>query len=340
MNGLELVARANRNGSTENWHLGAAAVVTPDNRLVARIGDPDLPVYLRSAAKPFQILPLLLAGGAERFSLGPADIALICASHAGLEIHAERTGSILERAGFSPEDLLCGVHPPFDPETRRKIRAAGESPTVLQNNCSGKHAGMLCACRLLGYEAADYTDPEHPLQRRILVELSSVADVNPEQVRYAVDGCSVPTFLLPLRVAARAYAALCDPESAGLSIERAAAASTVVEAMTSEPSMVAGPGRFATCLMEATGGRLLAKEGAQGYFAVGVRGPVTMGVVTKVADGDLRCRDGVVIDVLRQLGVLSAAEFEQLSPFYRVPITSHCGSTVGEVIPEVTLQEV
>jgi len=154
-----------------------------------------------------------------------------------------------------------------------------------------------------------------------------------------IDGCSVPAFHLPIAAAARGYAALADPEAAGLPPAVAAAVRQVVAAMTGEPGMVAGPGRFTTCLMEVTGGRVLGKEGAEGFYALAVRGPVALGIAVKIADGGERCRDGVVLDLLRRTGSLSGEEFAELGEHYR-PVLKNCrGLAVGEVRPEVDLEE-
>jgi L-asparaginase II len=319
--------------------VGAAAVATPEGRLVARLGDPEAATFLRSAAKPFQALPLLLAGGAPRFALDKADLALICASHSGTPAHVERAASLLARGGFSAADLLCGPHPPFDAEAVAALARAGAAPTPLHNNCSGKHAGMLLACRLLGWPPAGYTAPDHPLQQQVLEHVARLCRIPAEAIGLGIDGCSVPAFHLPLAAAARGYAALADPGAAGLPADVAAAAGRVVAAMTGEPAMVAGPGRFTTALMEATGGRVLGKEGAEGFYALAVRGPVALGLVVKIADGGERCRDSVVLDLLRQMGSLSGEEHAALQRFYRPSLFNHGGLEVGEVVPEVELEE-
>jgi L-asparaginase II len=316
------------------------AAATPEGRLVAFQGDPEAATFLRSAAKPFQCLPLLLAGGAERFGLEAADLALICASHGGTPAHARRAADLLARGGFSPADLLCGVHWPLDEESARRLREAGETPTPLHNNCSGKHAGMLLACRLLDLPAEDYVAPDHPWQRRILGHVADLFGVPESAIGLAVDGCSLPTYRLPLAAAARAYAALAHPEAAGLPPATASAVGRIVRAMTGEPAMVAGPGRFTTRLMEVTGGRVLGKEGAEGFYGLAVRGPVALGIAVKIADGGERCRDGVVLDVLRRMGSLSGAELAELAGFHRTPLYNHRGLRVGEVRPEVDLEEV
>jgi L-asparaginase II len=314
--------------------------MTPEGRLVARLGDPRLATFTRSAAKPFQCLPLLLAGGEARFGLDAADLALICASHGGTPEHTERAASLLARGGFSAGDLLCGAHPPLDRASARRLREEGSHPTTLHNNCSGKHAGMLLACRLLDMPAADYVSPQHPLQRRILAQLAPLCAIAEEAVGVGIDGCGAPTFHMPLASAAQSYAALAHPEAAGLGGDLAAALHRVVAAMTGEPRMVAGPGRFTTRLMEATRGRVLGKEGAEGFYGVAVRGPVALGIAIKVADGGERCRDGVVLDVLRQTGSLSGDEATALAEFQRTPLLNWRGLSVGEVTPELELEEV
>lgn len=333
-----LVARELRGDHTESWHLGAVAAVTPDGRLVARLGDPELATFLRSAAKPFQALPLVMAGGIERFELSEADLALICASHAGCPEHTTRVSDLLERGGFTAEDLVCGTHRPYDRGCAARLREAGEEPNTLHNNCSGKHAGMLLACRQLELPTSGYAEAEHPLQERIEREMALWAGLGDQRIPTAADGCGVPAFRKTLRSLARAYAALVDPEAAGIDGQRAGAAAKVVHAMTSQPRMVAGEGRFTTRLMEVTGGRVLGKEGAAGLYAVAVRGPVALGVVVKLAHGDGSSREGVVVDVLRQLGVLSGEEVSQLAEFHR-PVLKNCtGAVVGEVVPDVELE--
>jgi L-asparaginase II len=199
---------------------------------------------------------------------------------------------------------------------------------------------MLLACRMLGLPAGDYLAAGHPWQRRILGHVADFLRLPPEEIGLAVDGCGVPTYHVPLAAAARGYAALAHPEAAGLAGETAAAVGTIVRSMTGAPGMVAGPGRFTTRLMEATGGRVLAKEGAEGFYSLAVRGPVALGIAIKIADGGERCRDGVVLDVLRQLGSLAGAEFAELRDLHTPALHNHRGLRVGEIRPEVDLEEV
>ena len=335
-----LAAVASRNGRPDSWHFAAAAVATPEGRLVSALGDPRVEAYPRSGVKPFQAMPLVRAGGCERFSLEAADLALICGSHSGTAEHVERVAGLLARGGFDAGDLGCAPHAPFDPVAAAWLRDNREPPNRLHNNCSGKHAGMLLACRLLDLPAAGYLALDHPLQQMVLSEVRRFARLEDRPVDSAVDGCGAPAYRLSLAAAARAYAALADPTAAGLDGPRRAAADRVVRAMTSEPSMVAGPGRFTTRLMEVTGGRILAKEGADGFYAAGVLGPVALGVALKIADGSEACRDGVVLELLRQLGSLSREELAALEEFYQRPIHNWNGDLVGELAPDLELREI
>ncbi len=330
-------AAAMRNGRPESWHFGAAAVATPAGRLVAQAGDPELATYVRSAAKPFQILPLLLAGGVERFGLVPEDLALICASHGGRPEHADRAARLLERGGFDVSDLLCGAHAPFDRDAARDLERRGEPPTAIHNNCSGKHAGMLLACRLLGFPVADYIDPAHLLERRILAHVAALAGVEESAIGIGIDGCSVPAFYMTLSAAARAYAALADPIGAGVPDDVAAALGAVAAAMGTAPEMVAGPGRFTTRLIAATAGRVIGKEGAEGFYAMAVRSPFPLGFAFKLADGGERGRDGVALELLRQMGALSGEELGGLEELIRPEVRNVRGIPVGEVTPEIEL---
>ncbi len=314
-------------------------MTTPEGRRIAALGDPELEVFLRSGAKPFQAMPLVAAGGCEAFELDEADLALICASHGGASEHVGRVLRLLARGGFTADDLLCGPHAPLDGAAAERLRELGQAPTRLHNNCSGKHAGMLLACRLLELPVTGYLAPDHPLQQLVLDELGRFARIDGAPIGVAVDGCGAPAYRLPLVAAARAYAALADPRAAGLDDERCRTAGRIVEAMTAAPRMVAGAERFTTRLIEVSGGRVLGKEGADGFYAVAVRGPVALGLALKIADGSEACRDGVVLEALRQLGSLSGEEFKQLEGYHRRPIHNWSGEQVGELAPALELEE-
>lgn len=340
MNAFVPLARVERGGRCESWHLGAASVVTPGGETVARAGDPTVATYIRSAAKPFQALPLVEGGGLAAFDLDAADLAIVCASHSGRPEHVERVAALLARAGLSPEQLACGVHWPYDAEARRTLREAGERPTVLHNNCSGKHTGMLMACKLAGWPLESYLDPEHPLQQMISRAVAELIGVTAEEIEMAVDGCGAPCFYMSLNQAARAYAALADPELAGCGAPRAEALRRIAEAMASAPAMIAGAGEFTTRLIEVTGGRVIGKEGAEGFYALAIRGPVALGAAFKIADGGDRARPGAALELLRQLGSLAESEMEKLRSYYAPEVRNRGGVAVGRIVNELELETV
>lgn len=333
-----------RGDTLESLHFGAIAIVDVDGRLVANHGDPRAVSFLRSTAKPFQALPLLENGGAETYELSPSEIALICASHSGTDDHIKTLLSIQQKSEVAESDLMCGTHPPMHAETAEAMRQRGEAPTQNRHNCSGKHTGMLAFARMLNWPTADYLEPSHPVQEAILQAFAEMCDLSADQVSLGVDGCSAPNFAAPLTSAALAYARLCDPS--GLSPARAQACRKITAAMTSHPEMVAGPRRFDTRLMAATGGRIVAKGGAEGYQGIGLLpdalspGSPALGIAIKISDGDLkgRVRPAVVLEILRQLGALSASEMETLADYGPItPVYNWRQLEVGQARPNIAL---
>jgi len=317
--------------------VGAIAVVAPGGALLRSAGDPDLPVVVRSTVKPFQALPLLLAGGEAAFALSAEDLALLCSSHSGTPAHRVRAQAMLERAGFTSQDLLCGAHRPLGEATAVAEECREVTWTALHNNCSGKHAGMLLACRRLGLDPAGYVDPQHPLQRSIAAELGAAVGLPGAVTPCGIDGCSAPTFALSLALLARGFAALAAPRSAGLDATRAGALGKLAASMAAHPEMVAGPGRFTTALIAATGGRLIGKEGAEGVYAVAIRGPRPAGLALKIADGAERARDVVVLELLQRLGAIDVAERLTLAAFDRPVARNHRSMEVGRIEAEFEL---
>jgi len=333
-----------RGGIVESIHAGAIAVVDTQGRLVASYGDPAQVVFLRSSAKPFQTLPLIESGAAEAFALPPREIAFTCASHLGMDMHAEAAASIQARIGASERDLLCGTHEVPDPATARRLILAGQAPTPNRHNCSGKHSGMLVQARHRDLALADYVNPHHPVQQTILTAFAEMVGLSPDQVVVGVDGCSAPNFAVPLLNAALAFARLADPR--GLPSRRANALRTIFYAMTAYPEMVRGPGGFDTEVMRRRPGLLVSKGGAEGYQGMGlVPGALrpdspALGVAIKIADGASRAVPIVALEVLRQLGLLVDADFDALAEFDFAPretLHNWRGLVVGEARPAFTL---
>lgn len=301
----------------ESWHYGAFAVVDSAGHLLAAAGPISAPIFMRSSAKPFQLMPLLEDGGAEQWSFTDEDIAVMVASHSGTERHVAVVQRLHARLGLSSQHLQCGVHPPLHRESAWELKRAGREPTPYHHNCSGKHTGMLALARLHGWPLEAYLDPEHPVQRRIRRTLAEMARWPEEALILGTDGCSAPNFALPLYHAAWAYARLVDPHD--LPEPRRRAAQRIVQAMMAQPFLVAGPNRLDTRLMEALPGVLVAKGGAEGYQGIGILPQATggkgIGIALKIADGDARRRAtaGVVLELLKRLDVLPPKAQEALA---------------------------
>lgn len=327
----------------ESTHFGAIAVVNVHGQLVASFGNPYVATYLRSSAKPFQAIPFIEHNGKAQYSLTQCEIALMCASHAGTDEHVAVLKNIQEKAGLSENDLMCGVHPPFDATTAGVLQQRGEKPTPNRHNCSGKHTAMLAYAKMLGLSLKDYLNPDHPIQQDIFQTLADMCALTPDQVALGIDGCSAPIFAIPLYNAALAYARLCDPVIGKVTPEpRIKACHTIIQAMTAHPVMVSGSGHFDTNLMEITHGHIVSKGGAEGYQGMGLlpgalgAGSPALGIALKIADGDTksRARSAVSVEVLRQLGALSKDELKALARFGPTyPLYNWRKLEVGEARP-------
>jgi len=320
-----------RGDEVESSHRVHGVVVGLEDGEV-RCGEPDLLAYWRSSAKPFQALPVVEEGAAERFDFGGAELALCCASHAGTPEHVDRVREMLARAGLSPSNLGCGPHRPYDEEAARALERSGEELAPTHNNCSGKHAGMVARAVHAGDPVEGYLEYDHPVQRRIRQSLSRWLDVDPERLGWATDGCGVPTPYLSLRQMARAYGRLARAARDG-----EPAASAVADAMTRHPQLVDGEGRLTTRFLRAGDGGLLAKEGAEGVFCLAglERG---WGMALKVLDGSKRAMGPAAAELLRRLDLLDPDALERLEDERTRPVRSTLDEVVGTIRAEMSVR--
>jgi L-asparaginase II len=329
------LVKVTRGDLTECTHLGALAIVDADGHLLYSLGDPYLVTYPRSSAKPLQVMPFVEGGGAAQYGFVDRQIAVMCASHCGEEFHVEAVQSILDRIGLTKAALMCGVHPPINREAAAKLAAAGLAPTTLHSNCSGKHSGMLAMARFLDQPYEDYYKPEHPVQQNILALLSEFAGYPEDKIHLASDGCTVPTFGMPLYNFALAFARIVQPDR--WSPTRRAACNRVVQAMQTFPEMVSGTNRLDTDLMRVAGTSLMCKGGAEGYMALAILPsnafPRGAGIAFKLIDGDVtgRARPRITIELLRQLGILNGEQLNALASYHTAPVHNMRGVKVGEI---------
>jgi L-asparaginase II len=303
-----ILVEAWRGNLVESFHRGAYAVVDAEGVVVAAAGDIERPVYPRSAIKLLQALPLLESGAADRFGLSATELALACASHGGEPAHTGTAASMLSKVGLDESVLECGAHWPYNEDASRALAAHGALPSALHNNCSGKHAGFIClGCHLAGDDddrrtfLAGYGRPEHPVMREVGAAIEACTDWPLELAPRGVDGCSIPTYGIPLRHLALAFARVATGH--GLAPGRAGAARRLRAAIAQAPFMAAGSGRVDTRLMSAFGERLCCKVGAEGMYCAALP-HAGLGIALKIDDGNnARACEVALAALLQALGV-------------------------------------
>lgn len=321
-----LVVEATRGPLVEALHRVSVAVVDSAGRLVASAGDPDLRTWWRSAAKPLQALPLLQDGVAERLGLSDEELAIAAASHSSEPRHLEVVDRFMAKAGVTEADLACGPHTPLSPVVARQVTRGEVVFTPKWSNCSGKHTGMLALARHHAWETVGYELAGHPVQRRILREVSAWTALDTAAIALAVDGCTVACFGLPLRHMALAYARLVTTDDA--------AARRIREAMMAHPFLVAGSGRLCTDLMSAWPGRVIAKVGADGVYCAALPA-LGLGIALKVEDGDGRASSVALVEVLRQVTASGGPDYdiEAMAAHARLPLRNTRNAVTGELRP-------
>jgi L-asparaginase II len=293
-----LIAEVLRGGVVESRHAGAFVVADTGGKIVLSGGDPDWAIYPRSAIKGLQALPLLLSGAADRFGLSDAELALACASHCGAPEHAATAASILSRAGRDAGCLECGAHWPTSCSAMRALAMAGEAPSALHNNCSGKHAGFVCTAVAEGRDPSGYVASDHPTMRAVRQAVAAVTGADLSRESPGVDGCSIPTYRIALRALATGFARF----GAGTLLPAgfAAAASRLRAAVAAHPAMIAGAGRFDTVVAETLGESAFVKVGAEGVYC-GALPMLGLGFALKCEDGAVRAAEVATAALLRHL---------------------------------------
>lgn len=327
-----------RGNTVESVHSGAFAVLDAEGTVVASLGDIHRPIFARSAVKLLQALPLVSSGAADRLALTDAELAIACGSHTGEPAHASTAAAMLAKAGVDAGVLECGAHWPYVDAVARDLAARGALPTALHNNCSGKHAGFVClGCLMAGPGdpqalrgfLSGYVQPDHPVMREVTAALQQTTGCDLSSAPRGTDGCSIPTFGIPLANLARAFARA--GTGVGLSPEHASAATRLRRAVARAPFMVAGTGRFDTRVMERLGERVFCKFGAEGVYCASLpeRG---LGVALKMDDGNTsRACEVVMAALIETLVRLDDAEAVFMRELSDVTLTNWNGIRVGSL---------
>ncbi|HQU83170.1 MAG TPA: asparaginase [Pyrinomonadaceae bacterium] len=336
----EILAKVIRGETVESVHRGHLLIVDGLGNEIFNVGDAETVCFIRSSAKPFQAIPFLTSGAAERFGFLDKEIALACASHSGEEMHTTLAAKMLEKIGLSEADLRCGAHFPFSEKRAAEMMRNGETPTQLHNNCSGKHAAMLAFAKHTNAELATYEKIENPIQQAILETVSLFTETPKDEIPLAIDGCCAPNFALSVRAMAKSFLKLVFPPK-NFDEELREACRRIISAMLLHPELVGGTERLDTMLMEANRGKFISKIGAEGVWLCGVlpceKYPKGLGISMKIEDGDdKRARAVISVEVLRQLGIFEAETLAEISP---LPILNRRGETVGQVEANFRLLE-
>jgi len=319
-----------RGALTESRHRGAVAVVDADGATVLALGDVDRPVYPRSAVKPLQALPLIESGAAQRYGFGDEELALACASHGGEPAHVAVAERMLVRAGLDVAALECGAHWPSHQPSSQALARSGGASSALHNNCSGKHAGFLCVACAAGVDHRGYVTADHFVQREVRAAVEDLTGVGLGANACGIDGCSIPTWAVPLDRLAHAFARFGTGK--GLAPERAQAAARLRAACAAQPYYVAGTGRFCTEVMKLFGTRVLVKTGAEGVFC-GALPEQGLGIALKCDDGATRAAEVVMATMIARLLQMSDEERVALERFVRPVLRNWNGIEVGGLRP-------
>jgi L-asparaginase II len=319
----EVLCEVYRGGRIESVHHGLLAVVQ-HGRLVLSKGDVSTPVFARSSVKAFQAYTVLSTGAHEKFGLGSSEIAIMCASHEASASQIGAARSILAKAKIPESNLLCGAHMPQDKETAAELIRAGRRPTAIHNNCSGKHAGMLAACKAAGWPLKGYTDPDHPLQKVNRSTLARFTGVPEKKMAVGVDGCSAPTFALPLERIAIGFEAFFSNRADDR-------ARLVRQAMLSHPSHI---GNTCSRLIEAGRGQILCKIGAEGVYGVAFP-DADAGLAVKNLDGSFRPLVPVIDAVCKRLKLLRGRAKAAVSELANGVLKNWAGLVTGKLVARV-----
>ncbi|MCM2442611.1 asparaginase [Agrobacterium vitis] len=319
------VTRGNR---VESRHYGVAVVVDGDGQVVFSAGDIEAGVFPRSACKAMQALPLVESGAADAYGFGDKELALACSSHSGEDEHVVLAALMLARTGLDVDALECGAHWSFDQKTLIHQARTLEKPQALHNNCSGKHAGFVCACVHAGYQVEGYVEYDHPLQRDIRATMESLTGAVLDRDHCGTDGCSIPTYAVPLKALAHGFARMATGQ--GLEPVRAKASRRLIDACMAEPYYVAGTARACTKMMQVAPGKIFAKTGAEGVFCA-ILPQQGLSIAVKADDGATRAAEAMVTALLARYFEKDSCERLALMAMANKPMHNWTGRHVGDV---------
>ena len=332
MNYIPLI-ETTRGHHPECWQLGRLAVVNARGQLVAQAGDPHLLTFTRSTLKALQALPLMTSGAAQALGFDARDLAMVCASHNGEDMHVQQVQSMLDKAGLSYQRLACGCHLPLRYVYTSALPPANLHYDERHNNCSGKHAGFLSACVHQGWRTEDYIAPDHPLQQGIRQAVAQACHMDEYAMPMGLDGCSAPNYAMPLSKLALGYARLASGER---DAQFGEAFGLLASAMTQHPELVSGTDRNDADFMRIGQGDWVTKVGADGVQVVASKSRGEA-LAIKIIDGNKPALFAATVAALDQLGWSRPAQRQAPAPWAATDLINARGWVVGHRRPVFTL---
>ena len=323
-----------RSGRVESIHNGYICGVGADGTMQFSIGDPQTLIFLRSSAKPFIANTFVQSGAMQKFHITDQELAIICSSHAGEEVHINMVKSILHKIGLGEENLQCGRCDPYHEQSKNKLIRNEQRPSSLHNCCSGKHAGMLAVCKMYNYPLENYMDVNHPIQQRIIDRLAKLLDCKRQEIIVGEDGCGVPGFMISMQKAAYLYALLADGGAHKQAFKESL--THIRDSMVRYPHLTGGTEEFSTAIMQGSKKPLIVKAGDEGVYGAALL-ENKMGIALKIADGNERACYSVMMQMIRQLHMIEEYEAVALKQWAYPTIHNHKGNPVGYVMPTVDI---
>lgn len=326
-----LVTKLYRSSIVENFHIGYAVAVDEKGDVLFSAGDSEYPVYIRSTANPFQVVPLLESGAMEKFNLNDEEIAVMCSSHNGEPYHVEAVSNILNKIGVKIDDLVCGIQPPLDRLSYEQMILKGRRTTAIYNTCSGNHACMIALSKALDVSHNNYTSSNHPVQIKIFEKIKYYSEK--DKIPIAIDSCNVPTFFLPLKNIALMYKKLIEGSDEYLR--------KIVHIMCLHPKHIAGRNRFDTDFTTVTSGKGISKIGSAGVRGIGVRTEDGryIGIAMKVLSGNKQAADSMAVAIMKHLKLIDEEALEKLNNYHCPVLKNNSDIETGKIVTEIVLEE-
>jgi len=322
-----------RSGLMENVHYGQMSAVNLAKEEFVSVGQDYEPVYFRSAAKPFQAIPIFMTDFIEKYEITSTESALFLASQRGEIYHQEALTSLLEKIPVCENDLICAASYPLNEEPKTLYIQQGFQKRKLLHNCAGKHLGFLTACLANGYNFQQYCHPDHPLQQMIKKYIAYLSDYDEGKIRTGIDGCGAPVFAVPLKNMAIAYLKLSRPELIDNDQVREAV-KKLTTVMNQENQIIAAQNFICTALLKDP--NIVAKGGAQGVYCFALRNE-GVSFALKIMNGSESPWPNVIASVLEQIQYSNVETIERIKALSPSFVRNDAGHEVGEIVSTIKI---